>query len=370
MKKRITALCLANFAALIMLVSCGGKNPPTETLPDGTVAPQPHDTILPPETEEIPPETTVLDTEPVEPDLDELGRKQAICDQRVQEIVDYIKSHTPVYQREIEAETDAETTAETDTAPTETEAEYEDYTPAVTFCYLDLESGATMSHLGDKVLYSASLIKQPYILWALKTIEAEEAEADFEAGSTYDVTRIFTYDEKNYRAGSGIIKNSEYGTEYTYLDLLRLTITKSDNVAFYQLRKEYGLKDFYAYCESLGVKSPQRSLYNLSAAECAIFLGETYEYFESGSKYANLLREWMQGTNHRIMLPHALKSPVANKYGWDVNAYHDMGVVFHEHPYVLVIMTELDNGSNADNAFIRNLAKRVEAVHEEINSLG
>ena len=244
MTRRITALCLAILAALAVLSSCGEKKPPIETLPNDTTAPQPHDTLLPPDTEEIPPDTTVLDTEPVEPDLDELERKQSICDKRASEIADHIKANTPVYKREIEAET----AAETDTGSAETEVQYEEYTPAVTFCYVDLESSATMSYLGDKVLYSASLIKQPYILWALKTIEAQEAKEDFQAGSTYDVSRIFTYGVKNYREGSGIIKNSEYGTEYTYLDLLRLTITKSDNIAFYQLRKEYGLKGFYAFC--------------------------------------------------------------------------------------------------------------------------
>ena len=69
------------------------------------------------------------------------------------------------------------------------------------------------------------------------------------------------------------------------------------------------------------------------------------------------------------MIPHAVKSPVANKYGWDLGAYHDMGVVFHEHPYIVVVMTELENGSSADNKFIRNLIKQIEAVHEEIKSI-
>lgn len=362
MNKKVIALCLMFCVCVGLLLACGENVPPADSKTDGTTAPLPHDTLLPPDTEPATQTITTPDTDPIPPDTDLQIKKQSVCDVRVKEIEDYIKRNTPTYQKEIIPD-------ETDAAPVETEPLYEEYTPEVSFYYMDIESGVTMSYNGDKVLYSASLIKQPFILWALKTIEAEEAKADFEEGSTFDVNRIFTYQKENFRQGSGVIQKSEYGTEYTYLDLLKLTITKSDNVAFYELRKSYGTKGFFAFCESLGVKSPQRSLYNLSAAECAIFLKETYEYFESGSKYADLLREWMQSTNHRIMLPHALKSPVANKYGWDINAYHDMGVVFHEHPYILVIMTGLENGSSADNAFIRNLAKRVEAVHEEINSM-
>ena len=362
MNKKVIAFCLMFCVCVGLLLACGENVPPADGETDGTTAPLPHDTLLPPDTEPATQTITTPDTDPIPPDTDLQIRKQAVCDVRAKEIEDYIKKNTPTYQREIIPD-------ETDTVPVETEPLYEEYTPEVFFYYMDIESGVTMSYNGDKVLYSASLIKQPFILWALKTIEAEEMKADFEEGSTFDVNRIFTYQKENFRQGSGVIQKSEYGTEYTYLDLLKLTITKSDNVAFYELRKSYGTKGFFAFCESLGVKSPQRSLYNLSAAECAIFLKETYEYFESGSKYADLLREWMQSTNHRIMLPHALKSPGANKYGWDLGAYHDMGVVFHEHPYILVIMTGLENGSSADNKFIRNLAKMVEGVHEEINSL-
>lgn len=366
MNKKVIALCLMFCVCVVLLLACGENVPPADSETDGTTAPLPHDTLLPPDTEPATQTITTPDTDPIPPDTDLQIKKQAVCDARAKDIEDYIKNYTPTYKREITPE---ETGPDTSDETAETEPAYEEYIPEVSYYYLDLESGATMGYNSDKTLYSASLIKQPYILWALKTIEAEEEKAEFEEGSTFDVNRIFSYEEKNFREGSGIIQKSEYGTEYTYLELLKLTITKSDNIAFYELRKAYGMKGFYGYCESLGVKSPQRSLYNLSATECAIFLKETYAYFESGSKYANLLREWMQSTNHRIMLPHALKSPVANKYGWDLGAYHDMGLVFHEHPYILVIMTGLENGSSADNAFIRNLAKRVETVHEEINSI-
>ncbi len=359
MNKKAIAFCLVLCFCVVLLLACGEKAHPADSESDSTAAPLPHDTLLPPDTES---QTMATDTDPIPPDTDLQGQKQDLCDEKSKELEDYIKNNTPTYRREI---TSDESSAET----ADTKQIYEEYAPEVSFYYMDLESGANMSYNGDRVSYSASLIKQPFVLWALKTIEAEEEKEDFADGGTFDVNRIFTYQEKNFREGSGVIQKSEYGTEYTYLDLLKLTVTKSDNIAFYELRKSYGTKGFFAFCESLGVKSPQRSLYNLSAAECAIFLKETYEYFQSGSKYAGLLREWMQSTNHRIMLPHALKSPVANKYGWDLGAYHDMGVVFHEHPYILVIMTELENGSAEDNKFIRSLAKRVEAVHEEINSL-
>ncbi len=358
--KRKLALFLAVLTVLVTLTACGRGSEIDPEPPRETTAPVPHETLFPPESDSVKPADSDSIFDPDVPDISEL---QAICDKGAREIIEYIQKNTPVYKKEVEMPPSDSTDGAAD------EKVYEEYTPYVSFYYEDLSSGATMSYEADTIRYSASLIKMPYILWALKKVEAAEASPEFKEGGTFDVNRIFIYQKEHYREGSGVILKSEYGTEYSYLDLLRLTVTKSDNVAFAQLRREYGTKDFRAYCEEIGVKSPQKSLYDLSPRECAVFLREAYDYFESGSKYAGLLKSWMQKTNHRILIPQAVSAPVANKYGWDKKSYHDMGIVLCEKPYILIIMTGLENGTAKDNSFIRSVAKKVEAVHNEINPI-
>ncbi len=299
---------------------------------------------------------TVTDTEPVETlppiPLDENEKKQAELDKCVDEISRWLNDAVPKYEKA--EETDAEGNV---IVP----AEF--YSPPVAFFYQDLYSGCTMEYNADRVFYTASIIKEPYVMWALGEIEKaeEKGEAD---GTKFDLDSCFIYTEDKFKSGSGIIQKSEFGTEYSYYDLLRLAITQSDNVAFAELRNIYGRKGFDEFSTELGVSSTIKSLYRASAREMGVYLNKTFEFFESGTKYSKDLKSWMLSTNHRIMIPSAVTpKKAANKYGWDLEAYHDMAIVFGEKPYLLVVMTELDRGSRADNAFIRDLVKKIDRAH-------
>lgn len=285
------------------------------------------------------PQDTERETDEQGPSGDELDRK---C----REIASWVEANTPIYRK-----------TETNELGEELESEYK---PPVAFYYLDLESGRSMAYNEDRVFFAASVIKAPYVMYALREAEEDPKRED------YRLDNIFVYTEDKYKEGSGVIQKSEFGTEYTYEDLLRLTVTQSDNIAFAYLRTVYSRKGFNEFSESLGVTTPTKSLYKITAAESAAYLSEIYNYFLGGSEGALMLREWMMSTNHRIMIPRALSpTPVAHKYGWDIDAYHDTAVVFDDHPYALVILTELDNGSGADNKFIRELAVRIDEAHRE-----
>lgn len=295
---------------------------------------------------------TAVDTEPLTPE----EIVQAQFDERLGDISEWIETAMPIYKTEAETDETGETVKED-----------EEYLPYVSFYYKDLVTGYVMAYNAEDVHYTASIIKEPYVLWALKEIEAAAENQEIEEGSKFDLGSIFVYTEDKFKEGSGVIKSSEFGTEYTYLDLFRLAITQSDNVAFAELRNIYGRPGFYAFSEELGVISPKKSFYSLNAREMGAYLEETYKYFESESEYALMLKKWMLSTNHRIMIPRALSPiPVANKYGWDADAYHDAAVVLDDSPYVLVIMTGLDHGTSKDNTFIRELASKIHTAHTDI----
>lgn len=304
-------------------------------------------------TEPIPPQTET--TVPPESDTDEISfddeRKRRLGEFS-REIATWIEQTTPIYQK----------VAETDEEGNEI-SQAESYKPPVAFYYMDIASGHTMEYNTEYIFYTASVIKEPYVLFALMEIEKAELAGDVK-DTKFDVDKTFIYTEDKYKSGSGIIQNSEFGSAYTYYDLLKLTIMHSDNIAFSELRNIFGRKGFNVFSESIGVENPQKKLYSANAREMGAYLLETYKYFESGGKYADDLKNWMLGTNHRIMIPSAVKPfPVANKYGWDIGAYHDIAIVFDEHPYLLVIMTELENGTRDDNIFIRELAAKINEIH-------
>ncbi len=285
-----------------------------------------------------------------------IEKKREIIEKYSLQIEDYVNSSRPLYNKMVDGlDEDGET-------------EEISYYPEIAFSYYDIENGYELSYNGDRVFYSASIIKAPYILYILREIDEKKSDESFDFdGSIYDMQRAFVYTEEKFVEGSGIIQKSEFGTVYTYEDLVRLSITKSDNIAFNQLRRIFGRDGFYDYMSSIGVESPRKKFYSLTADEATKCMLEIYGYFESGTENALMLSEWMQTGTHRVMIPTAVKpTPVASKYGWDLEAYHDMTIVFDDHPFTLSILTELENGSSYDNKFIRNIAKMVYEMHKEL----
>lgn len=286
--------------------------------------------------------------------------------------------------------------------------------PRLALYYEDVSTGYRLAYGEDETFYSASLIKAPYMLWLLETISAEEdaaiARAEAAAAETtaaetaageatapettaapetttgettaeeteperpamlftderYDLSRIFTYTEDKKREGSGTIQYEPEGTEYTYRELCELAIRKSDNVAFYELRQVFGYSDFYAFNTRLGVNSTRKNFNNITAADMAIYLREMYDFIENDENYGAAFKEWLCGSAHSVMIPYAVyPAQTAHKYGWDDEAYHDAAIVYNEHPYLLVVLTDLDEGGTEVDTYIRDVVKKVNMLHKQ-----
>ena len=68
---------------------------------------------------------------------------------------------------------------------------------------------------------------------------------------------------------------------------------------------------------------------------------------------------------HTVMIGYGVSpKKIAHKYGWDTNAYHDMAIVYDEHPYVLVFMSNMDQGGSQVNAYIQKVVSLIDDFHE------
>lgn len=301
--------------------------------------------------------------------------------------------------------------------------------PRLALYYEDLTTGYHLAYGESEVFYSASVIKAPYLMWLLETISKKETEAIAAAESVaaettepppetvappaettvppettrapettslpettapaettkpqkaalpmperenmlfaderYDLSRIFTYTEAGKREGSGVIQHESFGSEYTYRELCELAIRKSDNVAFWELRRVFGYSDFWSFNARLNVNSVRNNFNNITAADMATYLRYMYNFIETDERYGAEFKSWLINSAHGVMIPYAVHpTKVAHKYGWDENAYHDAGIVYHENPYLLVVLTDLDEGTNEINDYIRTLVKKVNALHK------
>lgn len=309
-------------------------------------------------------------------------------------LIDLLKTENRPKHVEYVSESVDETSGETVT-------EKPVYSPAdVSFAYVDLTTGNAFGYNAEDARYTASIIKAPYVYAILREVEEfEKKKHDFDDNGTalydgagkalfegdhpnfdtdgkivykkgeekYDLSRKWTYNSKTmFVEGSGMIQEEKNGFTLTYLELIEYALKYSDNIALEQLAKVFGYDYYHSMAAELGIASKAQGFMHLSTADCIKFLCEIYNYFVSGSEYAEVMKNAMIDSNYSVMIPSAvLPLECAHKYGWDVDAYHDIGIVFHERPFAVAVMTDLDMGNHSDYTYVQKIVKAILKYHEE-----
>ncbi|MDD6319444.1 MAG: serine hydrolase [Oscillospiraceae bacterium] len=203
----------------------------------------------------------------------------------------------------------------------------------------DLTSGEEYTYQTDTLYYPASTLKAPYALWLCQRDDAGEIDLDTELPNQF----------QGRMAGTALERFNDSETIPAW-EALRAMIVNSDNNAVTMLTtqwtasEESGFADFLA---RMGFSAPntcsitpeRRILGMAGAADLGHFMAELYAYFDTGTENAEKLEECFLDADHDILyVPAGI--PAAKKYGsWDY-AYHDAAIVYAQHPYILVCMTD------------------------------
>ncbi|MBO5274277.1 MAG: serine hydrolase [Clostridia bacterium] len=236
--------------------------------------------------------------------------------------------------------------------------------------YKDIENGYTFFFNPTWTTSSASMIKAPFALSILESYAAQDkraAESETpipEEELLPSLDTKFIYTEDKYRSGSGKIKEAEYGTEYTYRELIDYMLRYSDNVAYAELKEVYGIDAFRALASRLKLTSMNASLSNMSVKDACTIMGAIYTFCSENESYGPLMEDALKNANHTVMIPFGVwGTDCAHKYGWDIGAYHDMAIVYNDHPYTVSVMSNLDQGGDEVNQYIQQLIKLVAKMH-------
>lgn len=234
------------------------------------------------------------------------------------------------------------------------------FRPRIGICYLDLETGYTVSCGGDTVFDSASVIKAPFILSVL--LDAEDGGERYDlAGKTLEYNH-----EEHYREGTGRIVDSPDGTVYTYEELVRYVLSYSDNVAFNTLMRAYGYGSLHRMIDKQSWESMKSSASRMSARDGCRVMEQIYKYTEGGHKYSALMKDALIDSDQpKLIARVAGDRKAAHKYGWDYGAYHDIGIVYDEHPYAVAIFSEYDSATAAQVEYLDSLLDCVDRIHTE-----
>ena len=91
----------------------------------------------------------------------------------------------------------------------------------ISIYYEELDTGYSISYNKDKKYCSGSVIKAPYAMYLMS--------------SNIDLTQKLTLQSSQKMDGSGVIKDSAAGTDYTIEKLIEYSIINSDNTAYRML---------------------------------------------------------------------------------------------------------------------------------------
>lgn len=227
----------------------------------------------------------------------------------------------------------------------------------ISFYYENLVTGEKISHNPDKVFQAASTIKLPLVLYIYELASQEKLNLDSK----------IAYHSSYYYEGSGVIRYEKNRDSYTVKDLAQKSMVHSDNIAYSMLRSKVGVSNFKSYLRSVGGRLVDTNGYTtMNCSDYAKYIKRYYQFTLENEALGQQLTSYWQNTvfNEHIVagVPHL---EVGHKIGWlpRQNLYHDGGVVYHEQPYVLIIMNQGMEASKQANIF-KTLTEKINTYHE------
>lgn len=199
--------------------------------------------------------------------------------------------------------------------------------------YIDLENNYEFGINDTNEYIAASTVKVPLNYFVYKKIAAGEV----------DPKKTLTYTEGDFEGGTGILQNKKLaGKSFTIKYLMELSITHSDNIATNMLLRHFGRKNLKNYMRSLGGTVVKDNKNVSCPKDMAIYMKDVYEFCNSNGELGEEFKHNLCNTVFNDRLPKLLPKEVkvAHKVGNQIEAVHDVGIIYTDKPYVLTVMSK------------------------------
>jgi len=212
--------------------------------------------------------------------------------------------------------------------------------------FKDLDSGAIFSINGKEPITAASLVKVPAVLY-LNTL-IDQGKLNWNDTVAYD-------SDVDYQSGAGTLQFSAHdGDEYSLRTLANLSITVSDNIACRMILRKVGKYNLANFMRSLGGETVFPDGWNITTAEdMGKYVEAVLKFNEKNPEMGQQILYDMANSIYNVGLNGKIDKSVtvSHKEGDVTGVANDAGIVFTEHPYVLVVLTK--NVDDIDRGFER-----------------
>lgn len=209
---------------------------------------------------------------------------------------------------------------------------------------------------------AASLMKLPILAAALIAINEEKIDLD----DTIKITK------SDITGGSGIIKGMKLPVYITFMKLLELMISRSDNTATNKVidllgfdyingkNSELGLKDTVLKRKMMDFQSRERGIENYTTtSDIAYLLEKIYKKELVARELSSMVLSFLKEQKVNDRLPRYLPSEaiVAHKTGLERGIVHDAGIVFApKGNYIICVLTRKVKDYNEAKKFIADVS--------------
>jgi len=203
----------------------------------------------------------------------------------------------------------------------------------------DLETGESFGINEDEVMTAASLIKLPVFAAVYREIERGNLSLETE----YQLQAI------DKVAGAGSMYSQPVGKTYTYEAMLYLMGRQSDNTAFRAFSNLLGAREIQQTIDLLGMNDTSLAENETTPRDIGKFFSKLYQgdlvNQENREKFFDHLSKTIWEDRIPAGIPEGIR--VIHKVGTEMGVISDAGVILGEKPFVLVIMSEGVNESEA-----------------------
>jgi len=192
----------------------------------------------------------------------------------------------------------------------------------------DMDIGVAIQDLNDRQVYNYGL-SQPFIAASVgKLITASLFLHEVEQGKQ-SLNQQLSYGSASYE--------------------LQQMIEQSDNTAWNDLNTLLTHATLQSYATQIGLSNYDPDQNTLTANDIAVLLGKLYKGELLNADDTSLLMSYMHDANYDSYIPASIPAGVKvyHKAGWLSDRVHDSAIIDNgKHPYVLVIFTKEDDGSD------------------------
>ena len=223
----------------------------------------------------------------------------------------------------------------------------------VSVYYENIEEQVNYSYNEQEIYYAASTIK---LLDALYLY-------DESINNGLDLDKLLTYNTKYIRKETDQTAKLKNNSKVSINTLLDNLLIYSDNTAHNMLLDYIGFNNLKAYGKNLKAEHTLEGndkFGKINTSDALIYLKKLYSLFSDYPKETKRLYNDLVSSYSNYLKTDEYEA--ATKYGYYEINFHNIGIVYHNHPYYLVILSH--EGNNNYSKVMQDIAKRIEKLHE------